>query len=107
LDGSASTCVAIATARAERDDYKALIKKGIDPKVERTLQKERLRIQQIEEQNALNRLALRITVYDLFTRWFEMDLINRKDKIEIDRMFKKDVLPIIVAPIVQTKKSLI
>ena len=97
----------LATARAERDDYKALIKKGIDPKVERTLQKERLRIQQIEEQNALNRLALRITVYDLFTRWFEMDLINRKDKIEIDRMFKKDVLPIIVAPIVQTKKSLI
>ena len=85
----------LATARAERDDYKALIKKGIDPKVERTLQKERLRIQQIEEQNALNRLALRITVYDLFTRWFEMDLINRKDKIEIDRMFKKDVLPIL------------
>ena len=85
----------LATARAERDDYKALIKKGIDPKVERTLQKERLRIQQIEEQNALNRLALRITVNDLFTRWFEMDLINRKDKIEIDRMFKKDVLPIL------------
>lgn len=85
----------LATARAERDDYKALIKKGIDPKVERTLQKERLRIQQIEEQNALNRLALRITVYDLFTRWFEMDLINRKDKSEIDRMFKKDVLPIL------------
>ena len=85
----------LATARAERDDYKALIKKGIDPKVERTLQKERLRIQQIEEQNALNRLALRITVYDLFTRWFEMDVINRKDKIEVDRMFKKDVLPIL------------
>ena len=85
----------LATARAERYDYKALIKKGIDPKVERTLQKERLRIQQIEEQNALNRLALRITVNDLFTRWFEMDLINRKDKIEIDRMFKKDVLPIL------------
>ena len=85
----------LAIARAERDDYKALIKKGIDPKVERTLQKERLRIQQIEEQNALNRLALRITVNDLFTRWFEMDLINRKDKIEIDRMFKKDVLPIL------------
>ena len=85
----------LATARAERDDYKALIKKGIDPKVERTLQKERLRIQQIEEQNALNRLALRITVYDLFTRWFEMDVINRKDKMEVDRMFKKDVLPIL------------
>jgi integrase len=85
----------LATARAERDEHKALIKKGVDPKVERTLQKERLRIQQIEEQNALNRLALRITVYDLFTRWFEMDLINRKDKIEIDRMFKKDVLPIL------------
>jgi integrase len=85
----------LATARAERDDYKALIKKGIDPKVERTLQKERLRIQQIEEQNALNRLELRITVNDLFTRWFEMDVINRKDKIEIDRMFKKDVLPIL------------
>jgi integrase len=85
----------LATARAERDEYKALIKKGIDPKVERTLQKERLRIQQIEEQNALNRLALRITVYDLFTRWFEMDVINRKDKMEVDRMFKKDVLPIL------------
>ncbi len=85
----------LATARAERDDYKALVKKGIDPKVERTLQKERLRIQQIEEQNALNRLALRITVYDLFTRWFEMDVINRKDKMEVDRMFKKDVLPIL------------
>jgi hypothetical protein len=80
-------------ARKERDVYKELVKQGKDPSIERTLQIERIRQQQIDEQAALAKLQARITVNDLFIRWRDTDLINRKDKAEIVRMFNKDVLP--------------
>jgi integrase len=37
----------------------------------------------------------------LFVRWFDTDLINRKDKAEVLRMFNKDVLPVLGALFVE------
>lgn len=82
-------------ARKQRDDYKELVKQGKDPGIERTLQIERIRQQQLDEQAALTKLQARVTVNDLFIRWHDTDLINRKDKAEIVRMFNKDVLPVL------------
>ncbi len=82
-------------ARDERDALKALLKTGVDPKLEKNLEKERNRQQQLDEQEAITKLQARITVSDLFIRWFETDLINRKDRGEVSRMFNKDVLPVL------------
>jgi hypothetical protein len=82
-------------AREERDDYRKLVKQGKDPSLERTLKLERYRQQQIDEQEALAKINARITVNDLFNRWHDIDLINRKDRAEIVRMFNKDVLPVL------------
>jgi len=85
----------LAEARKERDSYKLMLKDGIDPNLETKLKKERVRKQQLEEQEALTKLAARVTVRDLFSRWRDTDLINRKDVKEVVRMFEKDVLPIL------------
>jgi hypothetical protein len=85
----------LAAARSERDKYAKLLKTGVDPNLERTLQKERTRQLQIEEKEALTKLNARATVRDLFNRWRDTDLINRKDVKEVSRMFEKDVLPIL------------
>lgn len=82
-------------ARAERDECEALLKTGVDPNLERTLKKERIRQQQLDEQEALAKIKARVTVNDLFIRWRDTDLINRKDLKEIVRMFNKDVLPVL------------
>ncbi|WP_262965164.1 tyrosine-type recombinase/integrase [Methylobacter psychrophilus] len=83
----------LPAARAERDTYKELIKQGKDPSLERTLELERTKQQQVKEQEAIAKLSARITVRDLFVNWCETDLIARKDINEITRMFEKDVLP--------------
>jgi integrase len=88
-------------ARDERDTLKALLKSGVDPKLEKTLEKERIRKQQLDEHEALTKLNARATVNDLFIRWHDIDLINRKDRAEIVRMFNKDVLPVIGALFVE------
>ncbi len=80
-------------ARTERDTYKEMVKNGIDPNLERTLQEERKKQQQRDELEAITKLQARITVRDLFVSWCETDLITRKDKAEVIRMFEKDVLP--------------
>lgn len=85
----------LSDARKERDRYKELIKKGIDPSLERKLAVERQRVSQLEEQATLAKQQKLITVTDLFERWVDIDLIDRKDVIEIKRMFNKDVLPIV------------
>ena len=82
-------------ARAERDTYKEIIKQGKDPILERILQAERIRQQQLDEQEALAKVKARVTVTDLFVHWRDTDLINRKDSAEITRMFNKDVLPVL------------
>ncbi|WP_340123844.1 tyrosine-type recombinase/integrase [Methylobacter svalbardensis] len=86
---------ALPEARTERDTLKALLKTGVDPKLEKALEKERNRQQQLDEQEAITKIKARVTVNDLFIRWCDIDLINRKDRAEIVRMFNKDVLPVL------------
>ncbi|MCX7067681.1 MAG: Arm DNA-binding domain-containing protein [Methylococcales bacterium] len=90
-----SLATELAEARKERDTYTQMLKDGIDPNLEAKLKKERVRKQQLDEQEALTKLAARVTVRDLFSRWRDTDLINRKDVKEVVRMFEKDVLPIL------------
>jgi integrase len=85
----------LPAARKERDTYTQMLKDGIDPNLEAKLKIERVRKQQLEEQEALTKLAARVTVRDLFSRWRDTELINRKDVKEVVRMFEKDVLPIL------------
>lgn len=82
-------------ARAERDLYSQMLKDGIDPNLEAKLQKERVRKQQLDEQEALTKLEARVTVRGLFIRWLDTELTHRKDVKEVSRMFEKDVLPIL------------
>lgn len=87
---------ALSDARAERDIYKELVKRGIDPALEAKLEKDRQRQAQLAEQAALAKQQARITVRELFERWKKTDLIRRKDGgKEIERMFEKDVLPVL------------
>jgi len=82
----------LVEARAERTTFTDILKEGKDPGLEKTLKTERERQHQLDEQEALAKIKARVTVRDLFVRWFDTDLINRKDKAEIIRMFEKDVL---------------
>ena len=79
-------------AREERDAFKALLKTGVDPKLEKNLEIARKKQQQLEELEAFAKLKARMTVNDLFCLWCDTDLIYRKDKLEVIRMFNKDVL---------------
>lgn len=71
-----------------------MLKAGIDPKLETKLIIERAKQKQLEEHEALNKLLARVTVRDLFARWRDTDLAERKDVKEITHMFDKDVLPV-------------
>ena len=83
----------LADARLERDGYKKLIKQGINPSLERILKTERKAQQQLDEQEAITKLKARMTVNMLFEEWCDIDLLERKDIINLRRMFAKDVLP--------------
>jgi integrase len=85
----------LADARTERDSLKAILKKGLDPKLEKKLEIERQRALQLAEQQALLAQQNLIKVNNLFERWVQTDLQKRKDLSEIKRMFHKDVLPIL------------
>lgn len=96
----------LAAARAERDQYKELIRQGLDPTIERKLNLERTRAAQLAEQAELERLESLITVNKLFERWTTTDLTERKDLAEITRMFTKDVLPVLgLLNVVDIKKA--
>ena len=83
----------LADARAERDENKALVTKGLDPALERKLNVIRTHNAQLEEQEAEKKLNARMTVNDLFVRWCDIDLTKRKGMGEITRTFNKDILP--------------
>jgi integrase len=83
----------LADARAERDENKALVTKGLDPALERKLNVIRTHNAQLEEQEAEKKLNARMTVNDLFVRWCSIDLTKRKGMDEITRTFNKDILP--------------
>jgi integrase len=85
----------LSQARKERDTYLSWLAQGKDPSIERELEDQRTRQQQLAEQEALTKLMARVTVRDLFVRWCNTDLTKRKDVKEIIRMFEKDALPIL------------
>lgn len=93
--------VSLAEIRANRDEARSLLAKGIDPVAERKSLKLKVKADQAEaiaaEQSRLDKLAshkTRQTVRDLFEYWAKIDLLRRKDGgKEIRRMFEKDVLP--------------
>jgi integrase len=80
-------------AREERDKYKAMLKAGLDPILEKKLDLEREAQQQLDEQEAITKRKARMTVNMLFIEWCDIDLLDRKDIINLRRMFAKDVLP--------------
>lgn len=87
----------LAEARDLRDSNKALLKRGIDPGLERKHESERNRQAQLDEKIRLEQLANRSTVNDLFDRWLTLELSQRKEssRAELVRAFNKDVLPAI------------
>ena len=80
-------------AREERDKYKAMLKAGKDPILEKKLDVEREAQQQLDEQEAITKRKARMTVNMLFVEWCDIDLLDRKDIINVKRMFAKDVMP--------------
>lgn len=84
----------LADARKERDQMREWCKKGIDPITEIKLIAERARLAQQAEQEAFAKQKALISVNHLFERWVKTDLQKRKDLAEIQRMFEKDVLPL-------------
>lgn len=91
----------LADARKERDNNQALLKQGIDPRIEQKLIVERNRQAQINERAEIARRAALSTVNGLFQRWVDVSISERKDLPEVIRMFEKDVLPLIGAMTVQ------
>ncbi|OAI20892.1 integrase [Methylomonas koyamae] len=85
----------LAEARKERDSYKTIAKQGIDPVTEQKLSAERTRVAQLAEQAELAKQQALTSVSGLFERWVMTDLQQRKDLPEVQRMFIKDVLPVI------------
>lgn len=79
--------MSLANAREERDSLLMMTKQGADP----ALAKAKEAAQREEAERAM---AARLTVNALFDRWLSVELVRRKDQgAEIERMFKKDVLP--------------
>ena len=91
--------------RSTRDDAAHLLKNGKDPVAERQAEKLKAQADQaeaIEREKSriveVEAAAARLTINNLFTRWQELELSQRKDKgAEIARSFGKDVLPAIGA----------
>jgi len=99
------TAKTLAAARIERDEYKALIKQGKDPSIERALTIERATKLQLDEQQQIAKLNARTDVNGLFELWVKTDLINRKDLPEIHRVFNKEVLPTLGECLVEDVKK--
>lgn len=88
--------VSITEIRNNRKKALDLVNAGKDPALEKFLDKERNKQDQVTQQFQLIENEKRITVNTLFDRWEKLDLVNRKDGgKEIRRIFEKDVLPLI------------
>ncbi len=83
----------LSEARAECVKYEAWLKAGKDPILEKKLEVERETQQQLDEQEAIIKRKARMTVNMLFEEWCDIDLLDRKDIINVKRMFAKDVMP--------------
>ncbi|WP_028456035.1 tyrosine-type recombinase/integrase [Chitinilyticum litopenaei] len=88
----------LAEIRAERNQLRDLVAKGIDPLEQRQRDLKATEAARLAEEAKAAQLAARLTFTDLFTRWDKAQLSQRKDGgTEIRRAFTRDVLPAIGA----------
>jgi integrase len=87
----------LANVRKERDRLRRILEQGKDPAVERKSAKLQVQIDQQAQLAALEQQAARATVNDLFERWLGLELAKRKEssRLELERSFRKNVLPVI------------
>ncbi|MCL2591580.1 MAG: integrase arm-type DNA-binding domain-containing protein [Betaproteobacteria bacterium] len=93
--------MSLAAIRSKRDKFKHELANGSDPSERRKASRLKAKADQLDEiEKQKARLVehetrqARQTVRNLFDRWFQVDVIRRKDKgAEVKRMFEKDVLP--------------
>ncbi|MFZ1828284.1 MAG: tyrosine-type recombinase/integrase [Candidatus Competibacteraceae bacterium] len=92
----------LAAIRAARDTASTRKDQGEDPALELQIQRMEKRINAARRLTGLQQEAeelaayrARPTVADVYDLWDQLILINRKDHLEIQRSWKKDVLPAI------------
>lgn len=74
---------------------KILLSEGKDPLFEKELEIAHQAEKQLNDRDTLTKQKLKLTVKDLFNSWKLNDLTKRKNVDEIERMFTKDVFPVI------------
>jgi integrase len=88
--------MSLKEARQGRDKHKSMLAEGIDPSLEKQLEAERKRHEQLAEKAAMEATGRRTSVKQLFNRWEQLALRDHKDKgAAVRRLFEKDVLPAI------------
>lgn len=92
----------LAAIRAARDAASSRKDQGEDPALEIQLQRLEKRISATrrlaglqQEAEELAAYRARPTVMDVYALWNQLILINRKDHLEIQRSWEKDVLPVV------------
>lgn len=100
-DPNGKNGLTLKEARIKAGEYTRLLQSGIsDLRVHLETERAHATAHREVELQALRasiqEVATRSTVKDLFERWAQVDLINRRDHgKEVRRMFEKDVLPIL------------
>lgn len=93
--GSWPKC-SLADIRKKRDTALALVRKGIDPALEKKKSKLKAKDAYHEEVNKLTQKQDEdLTFGDLFLEWLDNGVARKNDNAELKRAFTKDVLPII------------
>jgi len=96
-DSSGTTGLTLKDARAKAGELSLLYQSGVtDIKGHLDKEQRRIEAEQTAKQKAAEIEAARLTVKDLFEKWFEMRVSKHKDGGKnIRRLFEKDVLPAI------------
>lgn len=100
-DPNGTNGLTLKSARARAGELSLLLQSGVQDlrehlNTERTLHEVKREAELRTLQEATQAIDTRTTVRELFERWANIDIANRKDGgKEIRRMFEKDVLPIL------------
>lgn len=100
--GPGKKCKSLAAIRAARDAASTRKDQGEDPALEIQLQRMERRISATrrlaglqQEAEELAAYRARPTVAEVYDLWNQLILISRKDRLEIQRSWEKDVLPVV------------
>lgn len=88
--------VDLATIRERRDEARALVAKGVDPRRQKVADKieAQLRVEQVISEESQRR-AQDLRFKDLYDAWIKEGVRRSDDNAELKRIFGKDVLPAI------------